>query len=276
MCSFYLRIQFMKFQETAITKLSGFVAGGVSSAALWPLNVIQVQSQVSGQLSALTSVRSIFRNILHTEGIVGFYRGVGKGISAYSIFYGSFFYTNDLLKYHFQNCNSNDIIATLLRGYISAAVGSVLSNPFHVVRIRAQSRILRPQNTPITLYHIYKMEGITVLNRGLNATLVKNWELGIIVCVHEYLSDHYLLPAYITSGIGKMIATTITYPIDSYRTARRFDSTFSHRKILRNFVKQPQNMYKGYWLYVARSIPATVIAFHIRENFSKLFRKYSH
>lgn len=260
----------MKFQDTTVNQISGFAAGAVSSTVFWPLNVIQVQSQVSSHIQSPTTMRSVFYNILHREGILGFYRGVGKGMTAYSIFYGSFFYTNDFLRNHFKE-QSNNIFSTLLRGYVSAAAGSILSNPFHVVRIRAQSQILKPRNTSNTLFHIYKVEGVSALTQGLNATLAKNWELAIIVFIHEYLSENYLLPAYITSGVGKIIATTLTYPIDSYRTARRFDSKLSYQKIVSNFVKDPWNMYKGYWLYIARSIPATVLAFHIRENFSKFF-----
>lgn len=253
---------------------SGFVAGAVSSVVVWPLNVIQVQRQISGHLSrsgsSTNTVPGIIRNIYQKQNISGFYRGVSKGVWAYSVFYGSFFYTNDFLKRH----SPEGAVYTLLRSYAAAAVGSILSNPHHVVRIRCQSGILKPTytstSTSISIRQIYKNEGFQALTKGLGPTLVKNWELSIIMFLHEYLSEQYLLPAYLSSGIGKLAATSITYPIDSYRTARRFDSGLTSREILTTFRETPSKVYWGYWAYVVRSIPATVIAFHVRSMFTKI------
>lgn len=252
------------------TLYSGFIAGAVSSIATWPLNVLQVQSQVSGHIpkgvknpnGSNILTHQLVRNIYTKQGPKGFYRGVSKGIWAYSIFYGSFFYSNDLLKNYFPQ---NSTLSTLVRSYVAAGIGSIVSNPFHVVRVRCQSELLRPSYKTISITQIYKTEGFGALTKGLRTTLVKNWELSIIVFLHEYLSEQYALPAYVSSGIGKLVATSITYPLDSYRTARRFDSSLSMRQIISNFRVNPRKIYWGYEAYLLRSIPATVIAFHIRS-----------
>lgn len=249
---------------------SGFAAGAVSSVAMWPLNVIQVQRQISGHLSHSEGPINkrggdIIHNIYKKQGLAGFYRGASKGVWAYSVFYGSFFYTNDLLKQYLPQSTGY----TLLRSYIAAGIGSILSNPHHVVRVRCQSEILKPAYAPITIRQIYKAEGFQALTKGLKPTLAKNWEVSIIILLHEYLSEEYRLPAYISSGIGKLVATSVTYPIDSYRTATRFDSKLSTRKILATFKDTPGKLYWGYWAYVCRSIPATIIAFHVRSILTK-------
>lgn len=245
---------------------SGFVAGAISSVSTWPLNVIQVQYQISGHLQQLESTLNkqkfnIIHNIYKKQGLLGFYRGVSKGFCAYSVFYGSFFYTNDLLKQYLPH----KVVYTLGSSYIAACIGSIFSNPYHVVRVRCQSEILKPTYSPITIRQIYRLEGSQALTKGLKSTLLKNWELSIIMFLHEYLSDKYLLPTYASSGVGKLIATSITYPIDTYRTARRFDSKLTNKKILSTFKETPGKLYWGYWAYVIRSIPATVIAFHVRS-----------
>lgn len=242
---------------------SGFIAGTVSTTITWPLNVIQVQRQVCGHLSNSkyfdTNNLSIINNIYNKNGLRGFYRGVSKGIWAYSIFYGSFFYTNDFLKSYLPEGKTH----TIIRSYIAAGIGSIISNPFHVVRIRCQSEIIKNTYTPTTLRQIYRYEGVQALIKGLEPTLVKNLELSIIVLLNEYLSEKYFLPVYISTALGKLVATSITYPIDSYRTIRRFDSLLKVKDILFTFKSNPRKLYWGYGAYLLRSIPSTILAFHI-------------
>ena len=252
------------------TLYSGLIAGATSSIATWPLCVIQVQRQIYGHIKTQKAgdgkILHLIWNIYSKQGIPGFYRGVSKGIWAYSLFYGSFFYTNDLLRTFSKDAGVNDSpILILLRSYIAAGIGSIISNPHHVVRVRCQSSLLQQSHRPTNIREIWRKEGPGALTKGLRTTLIKNWEISIVMTIHDYLSNQYDYPAYFSSGIGKLVATSITYPLDSYRTIQRFDPSLSMRQILSNFRETPKKIYWGYGAYLCRSVPATIIAFNVQS-----------
>lgn len=248
--------------------ISGFVAGTVSSLICFPLQVIQLQQQISRDN---LSIKRTIKNIYNKQGIKGYYYGVSKSILSYSIFYGIYFYSYNLLKESFNTKYNNCFI----NSYIASGIGSIISNPWHVVRVRRQTCILSGElNLNPTIRNIYNEEGIKSLFKGVKLTMFKNIELSLIMSINEYLTNNYEMPIVYSSFIGKITAATITYPIDSARNLVRYGKIIKNKKyreslslkeVLIKFNKNPSSMYNGYPIYLIKSIPSCVIAFSINE-----------
>nr|QBK92358.1 MAG: mitochondrial carrier-like protein [Pithovirus LCPAC304] len=235
--------------------LSGFIAGTVAAVSTWPLSVVQVQRQV--QIGG--NIRNTVKNIYKKQGIKGYYCGVTKGIICYSLFYGTFFCVYGHLK-------ATTDLPPFFTSYMAAAVGSIISNPSQVVRVRCQTAILKNKsNHNLTILGIVREEGFGTLLKGIRATLLKNCEISIVMTIHEYLSE-YQIPVIYSSAIGKITAASITYPIDSYRSIRRYEA-LTFNQILNRFCANPKIMYNGYLPYLIKSVPATGIVFYCNNLF---------
>lgn len=234
---------------------SGFIAGTVSSVLTFPLQVIQVQQQVSkGKRSIIGTAQNIYKK----QGIKGYYYGLSRGVLCYSIFYGTYFYTYDRLK-------ETTKLSPFLTSYLASAVGSIISNPWQVVRVRRQTCVLNGQlNLKPTIRKIYRQEGAKALCKGLRTTLFKNIELGLIMTIYEKLTNDYKFSPIYASFTGKLVASSITYPLDCARNIRRYES-ITYKKILKRFYNNPRTTYNGYPVYLIKSVPACIIAFSVNQ-----------
>jgi hypothetical protein len=194
--------------------ISGFVSGTISSVLCYPLQSIQIQMQVS---ETKNNTLNIIKNIYQKQGFKGYYNGMSKGILGYSIFYGTYFLTYDYLK-------ETTELHPFFTSYLASAVGSIISNPWHVLRVRKQTCILKGQtHINPTIRSIYKEEGFNSLTKGIKSSLLKNVELGFIMTIYEKLKNDYNMNPFYASFIGKMTSSIVTYPLDSIRNIRRYE-----------------------------------------------------
>lgn len=238
-----------------IQTASGFIAGATSTIICHPLQIIQVQQQV---LKNKQSITETAKNIYNKQGIKGYYYGIYRGILCYSIFYETYFYTYDYLK---KSTNLGPFITS----YLASGIGSIISNPWHVVRVRRQTCILKNElNLKPSIIKIYKNEGIGPLFKGLKTTLFKNIELGIIMVIYEKLRDDYKINPIYASFSGKLIASSLTYPLDTARNIRRYEP-ISHTEVIKRFKLNPKLMYNGISIYLIKSVPSCIIAFSVNQ-----------
>lgn len=253
--------------QKIINIIAGFIAGAISCVTTFPLQVIQVQQQVSkSKISIFQTVQNIYIN----QGFKGYYYGLSPGVWCYSIFYGTYFYTYDKLK---ESTN----LSPFLTSYLAAAIGSIISNPWQVVRVRRQTCILDEQlHMKPHIRDIYRQEGARALCKGLGSTLLKNMELSLFMTVYEKLTVDYRLSPVYASFTGKLVAASVTYPLDSFRSLRRNgkivkEGQITKRKplssleIIKRFRYKPISMYSGYPTYLIKSVPACVIAFSVNQ-----------
>lgn len=260
---------FSDYMNNFLSAASGFIAGTVSSVVCYPLQIIQVQQQVSNnKRTVIDTIRAIYQK----QGLRGYYYGVTNGILGYSIFYGTYFYTYDWIK---EETNWHPFVSS----YLAAAVGSIISNPWHVLRVRRQTCILSGQtNLKPTIRGMYTEEGVRALYKGTGTTIVKNFELSLIMTVNEHLRNQYQIPIVYASFASKLIAASISYPLDTWRNLSRNGkiikdsngqpvgrTAFSNKEILTRFWHNPKCMYNGYPVYLVKSLPACVIAFSVNQ-----------
>jgi len=247
--------------------MNGFLSGAAAAVSVWPLETIRAQRQVSpnGTLSGCC------HNIYKKQGLPGFYRGLTHGTFGIGIFYAGYFPLHDLLKSYLVCGESNNSrrfasIMPFLASYLAASAASVYVNGFYVIRTRRQTEIIKTsQRNNMTILGVIKEEGISGLSRGLGLTWMKNIELGFIAPFRDRMKNEGYSPI-LSSFVAKLFTTSITYPLDTARTLRRFSTNpISGQDIAIKFYHNPKSAYKGYSIYALRSIPSTVIAFAVYD-----------
>ena len=230
--------------------MDGMLAGLISATLLHPLDVIKTQTQVSKK-----SLTSCIKSIYQLSGIKGYWRGCGYNIAISPTFYGIYFYTYNLStnrKSKYNNPLINGITASLLGGFVV--------NPFYVLKTRAQNKEYIKPITRINHYY-----------RGFGLTAIKTPEMGIQMYIYEKLYDYNILIAII---ISKIIASTITYPIDVFRTKQRtFNTSFKENMFKLIMVNLSTNtfkkIYKGYTVHAISSVIRSSLVFSLYELFKR-------
>jgi len=246
----------------------GIVSGGTAALICAPLDILKTQYQVRKYNKTLLDSG---RQIYNKNGILGFYRGAGSNILAMASFYGVFFpiyhFNKQFVKKLFPDINQplQHITAS-----ISAGIGaSLFANPFHVLKTRyhTEKTKISPSISGL-IRKIYQKEGFRSFYRGLGVTYFKNIELGIQLPIYEYIKSNTPITYALAAFIAKMTATTVTFPLDTIRTNRRRNSNLSIFEII-NKIKSERGLfgfYKGYHIYLLRSLPSSVIAFMVYES----------
>ena len=239
-------------------EMEGFIGGAVAAIIVWPAETVRTQRQV---LSTNT-IKSCIASIYQKQGLGGFYKGLNYGVAGMSTFYGTYFYL-----YHFLKTNKRQPIQPFWASYLAANVASTFNNGLYVIRTRRQTQLIKTSaqhNMPLST--TLKREGWKMWTRGLGFTFVKNIEMGCISPCREYLIDSYHIHPIVATFTSKMVFGILLYPLDTARTLRRCESTpKSFRKILYQFRSNPKSAYYGCPLYIARSVPTTVIAFTLYD-----------
>src|SRR4029079_6608685 len=107
--------------------LPGTIAGIVSSISCMPLDVIVTNMQIYRN----DNFRNTFLNIFVNSNLKGFYKGSYNTILAKTTFHTFYF----LIYNYLINENYNKSIS----GYSASLFGSIVSNPFFVLKIREQT-----------------------------------------------------------------------------------------------------------------------------------------
>lgn len=207
--------------------MEGFIAGTISSIMCHPLETINTNLQLQKPI--------IIKNL---------YNGIVPGVLSKGIFYGTFFPMYNYFK---------DQQFGIFSSYMACNIASTIANPLFVLKTRYQI------NQYESILSIYRTESFRGLYKGLFMTYLKNIEIGIQMPIYEYLKKDYNI--IVSSFFSKLIATSITYPLDTIRTIQRSDKDFL---TILNICKK-KGLYNGYLLYIFRSLPHTLITFWVYE-----------
>jgi solute carrier family 25 protein 14/30 len=210
------------------------------SALLNPMDVVKVRLQTQNELVAASVPRRYhgfvhgFRTILNEE---GYFRGLMRGLSpsmmrelSYSSLRMGLY---DPLKYFFAGETAHPgLLASILAGIVSGAIGSAIATPTDVVKIRFQGELpgqpRRYRNTFHAFYTIYTEEGIRGLYKGvfpttLRAAILTSSQLAsydhskrLLLRTGLFQDNPYLhITASIISGL---VTTTASSPVDVIKT----------------------------------------------------------
>ena len=204
--------------------LTSMVASIMSVVCTQPMDVVKTQFQVARLNSSNPKTLSIIKNIAKTTGLKGFYRGLTPSLISYPIFWGSYF---PIKNYNFKPSGYN-MIDKFIVACGASSIASTITNPLFVIKTRVQTldtNYSQSINQDKTNYKklcksIYFEEGIRGFYKGFKPTIINNTKLSIQFPIYEYLKKKTNSIIF-ASGLAKVFASTIFYPMDLIRVNQR-------------------------------------------------------
>eukprot|EP00871_Galdieria_phlegrea_P002736 jgi/Galph1/3463/GphlegSOOS_G2126.1 len=241
--------------EVRKSLLAGVCGACATSLLVTPLDVIKARLQVQRHSVVLGShaLKGVYSNLLKSEGIRGFWRGLGTTLflsvpttAVYMTLYDSL--KDELIgKRHFSSEH-----AVLVAGTFSRCIVATVASPLELVRTSIQAGSGR-----LSVWELWKSNlqtaGVRGLFRGLFPTLVRDAPFSAIYWVlYERckspssslwkLSEkkqHSWLVYFLSGCISGMTAAAITTPADVVKTRRQ--ALFRRSEVILGSSATPMN-----------------------------------
>jgi len=249
--------------------LFGLISNTMSTSFVHPIDVVKSNYQMARNTSNPQSVKQIMRSTWNTNGLRGFYRGLGPNLGTYPIFWGVYFQTGK----HKVNLFQNKYLDKFTTSFAAGNIASAVANPLFVVKTRLQTNN-NNKGYIQTMKDINRSGGTRAFFRGLPSTMLNNFKLGIQFPMYDYFLEKTNNIA-ISSASAKLISSTALYPLDLVRVIQRgSEKKLPIKKIARNIYAKEgiRGLYRGALLYNCVSTPNFVIMMmmleFLRSNFS--------
>ncbi len=258
------------------------IAGGGSGALvvllLHPLDTLKTvlqSSSSSGQTNARAAAFALARG-----GLTPFYRGAGPALvgsaSSWAIYFHSF-YTLRRVMNSDVTTGARDMVAAAAAGCFTAA----LTNPIWMVKTRMQLAG-GYRDAAHTVRCMARDEGVRAFYRGLGPSLWLVSNASIQFALYERLKSilgegNAISPTTtntaIASAVSKLVATSITYPLQVVRTRVQepnairngytsFPATF--RRVA--MTEGPRAFYRGLFANLLRVVPQASLTLVLYES----------
>ncbi|KAK3397584.1 mitochondrial thiamine pyrophosphate carrier 1 [Sordaria brevicollis] len=165
--------------------VSGATAGGVATAATYPLDLLRTRFAAQGVERVYPSLLSAIRNIYVSEGSTGYFRGLGPGLAQIIPYMGMFFAVYESLRPMLAGLQLPYSSGGAVAGVLASVVAKTGTFPLDLVRKRIQVQgptrgLYVHKNIPVyegglvkTVKTIVRREGWRGLYRGLTVSLFK-------------------------------------------------------------------------------------------------------
>ena len=278
--------------------IAGVGSGSLASIVCAPLDLLRTRMQVVGGLENGSTNPKIIKSIYEiyaSDGIRGCFRGLGATLATVPAFWGLYFPLYESLKHQFMTLSSSygdgghnhHALVHLSSAMTAGAVADVVCNPMFVVRTRMQTEALhyfqvpvaerKPHGVAATIIGLYKEGGVPIFWRGLTASLLGLFHVGIQFPVYERLKaearrrspnkEESALDLLLASGLSKMTAATITYPHEVIRSrmmdARGASAGKNVFETMRYIIKSEGygGLYTGLRVSLLRVVPNCCVTF---------------
>lgn len=296
-------------QNFASSLIAGVGSGSLASIVCAPLDLLRTRMQVSGGLekgSANPKIIKSMYEIYASDGFRGCFRGLGATLATVPAFWGLYFPMYESLKRQFMDLSStygdgghnHHALVHLSSAMCAGAVADVVCNPMFVVRTRMQTEALhyfqvpaaerKPHGVARTILGLYKEGGVPIFWRGLTASLLGLFHVGIQFPVYERLKaearkrspgeEESALDLLLASGLSKMAAASITYPHEVIRSrmmdARGANAGKNIFDTMRFIVKNEgyAGLYTGLKVSLLRVVPNCCVTFVSYELIARWVR----
>lgn len=289
--------------------VAGVGSGSLASIVCAPLDLLRTRMQVVGGLENGSTNPKIIKSIYEiyaSDGIRGCFRGLGATLATVPAFWGLYFPLYESLKQQFMTLSSSygdgghnhHALVHLSSAMTAGAVADVVCNPMFVVRTRMQTEALhyfqvpvaerKPHGVAATIIGLYKEGGVPIFWRGLTASLLGLFHVGIQFPVYERLKaearrrspnkEESALDLLLASGLSKMTAATITYPHEVIRSrmmdARGASAGKNVFETMRYIIKSEGygGLYTGLRVSLLRVVPNCCVTFVSYELIARWVR----
>lgn len=165
-------------RDTALSLLSGGVAGAVSRTATSPLERLKVMKQVQSTSHAYDGLFRALAKMWREEGPLSYWKGNGTNIVRIAPHSAIQFFTFDTLKEWVMNESTDSAslrtVKSLACGAVAGATASTVCYPLDLARscLTVQTTSKQYNGIMHCLKSIHASDGVVGLYRGLPATLM--------------------------------------------------------------------------------------------------------
>lgn len=223
--------------DTLVHAISGAAGSVIAMAAFYPLDTVRSRLQLEERRQSKNTL-AIIRELIAKEGSCTLYRGMVPVLQSLCASNFVYFYTFHGLK-ELRSRRNQTIGSDLFIASIAGVINVLMTTPLWVVNTRLKMRGVeitpkRNNNEYTTLYdglmHIWKYEGLKKLWAGTLPSLMLISNPAIQFMTYESIKRRLNVslgaqpPAWVFFAIGaiaKMIATSLTYPLQLVQTKLR-------------------------------------------------------
>ena len=277
-----------KSSNPVVATLSGAIAGGIESIAIWPTEYTKtlLQLQKVGSQRKYNGMIDCAKQQIKKNGFVGLYKGLSTAllfsVPKASIRFGSYSYYNNTINKYFQINNSfNSLFAGMLSGCTEAIL---IVTPAETIKTKLiENNYSFKEGIP----KIIKKNGFVGLYNGLIPTIIKqSTNQGIrFMSYNIYKNNIINIDKEITTSqalIGGMFSGTISTlcnnPIDMIKTRLQGSENYKYNSTIdciNKVIKHEgiMSLYKGMLPRLLRVIPGQGIIFASYEKISNFLEK---
>jgi len=155
----------------------GGIAGIVGTTCIFPLDMIKTRLQASGQYGSIAykGPLDVVKRLYASEGIRGFYRGLGANLVGVTPEKAIKLAVNDQCREYFQQPDGSiTLVHEIISGATAGFTQVVATNPMEIVKLRMQLQSQLPLEQQKGAIGVVKDLGFSGLYRGVVATWARD------------------------------------------------------------------------------------------------------
>ncbi|KDO21890.1 hypothetical protein SPRG_12392 [Saprolegnia parasitica CBS 223.65] len=279
--------------------VAGIVAGGFSTAVLYPLDLVKVRYQVHEQSPrAYKSLLHAFTSLVKGPGASAWhwramYQGMSPALYGTTMSWGLYFYFYEQAKTMYSTSSLPPSIGHFLSGIQAGVMCVPLTNPIWLIKVRmqVQGTAVPYKNVADAFKRIVAEEGVRALYKGAVPALFLTSHGAFKFVAYEKLKSEYTsyvsrdmsIPASLTIGaLSQAFASTATYPYQVIKArlqqggpvADKYTGTWDCTKRIIKYEGMP-GLYKGLTPNLIKVLPNGALIFAVYEYVSKLLMQSS-
>ncbi|OKL57374.1 hypothetical protein UA08_07689 [Talaromyces atroroseus] len=268
--------------------LAGAGGGILSMVLTYPLITLSTRAQVESK-RAQSSTLDAVRHIIQREGISGLYSGLNSALFGISMTNFVYYYWYEWTRAAFEKAAEKagraskklTTVESIIAGAIAGSATVLLTNPIWVVNTRMTARrseeneqglpgsgAKKSRSTIQTLMDLLRHEGPSALFAGVLPALVLVINPILQYTIFEQLKNalerrRRVTPtdAFYLGAIGKILATSITYPYITVKSRMHVASKDDPRQTLNGSLKKiiKEEGYTGLYKGIAPKVTQSAI-----------------
>jgi len=291
--------------KRAVKDIVGGTIGGIGLTIVGhPFDTLKVRLQTQSHTNPRYSgLVDCVKQTYHSEGLLGFYRGVASPLIGQMFFnavqfmaYGA---AKEIVAGSKENISSMTISQFFIAGGLTGAVVAFVEGPIDLMKTQLQTQIFQTnpkfKSLPETVSYITRNGGLRGIYQGLGPTMIRNipavscyfgfFELTKrFIAKRKQISLESLTPfdLFTSGAMGGLSYWIFTFPIDSIKSLMMSDEIHKHQRKYPTMISAASAMYKqggikrffnGLSPCLLRAAPANAVCFLLYEESIKQMNK---
>ncbi|KAL4788417.1 mitochondrial carrier domain-containing protein [Aspergillus varians] len=277
--------------------LAGAGGGILSMVLTYPLITLSTRAQVESKRAHSSTVDAI-RRIVQREGVIGLYSGLESALFGISVTNFVYYYWYEWTRSAFEKAAEKagrskklSTIESIIAGAIAGSATVLLTNPIWVINTRMTARKSAEDDQSLpgapkknrastfgTLIDLFQKEGPTALFAGVFPALILVINPILQYTIFEQLKNiverrRRMTPkdAFYLGALGKILATSITYPYITVKSQMHVASRDGPKESLNGSLKRIiqeegyTGLYKGIGPKVTQSAITAAFLFAFKD-----------